>query len=548
MGNRLLSIAALIIIVAASWAAGVRETPVDLGNLFKNPDFRQKDSSGKPTGYQLEGSAEFAYPGNPRAEVADSAVALKSTGPSGAVWQIVPGIDSVKGKWYRFTFRGLPQQNFAVGSLYMRADFLGADGKTGYDSKEKQIYPLIEQARKDLAGNGIHKENGAETWQSYQLDFMLPFPQVHSLKLSVGFTDGTAAGAKRSEFFATDFSLMHIPDPPETLPANERPSPAIIPAYSRLIPIGGRWFYAAESGESSAPARFDYTNANRLLYKDAGYSAPFAGNTTAWLHKGNIDLNGKTVETDRLVQDNLVISFDSTSMILRTHGLPNHPTGYFPSRSRYDEFVGNPNTIAEAVATYYIPLEPKENPNHTVTTADNSNHALPMGPIGIAINGVVFYNPFDAGSQDATDLMDRCCGHPNQNGQYHYHKYPICVNSPWADEGQEHSPLIGFAFDGFPVYGPYVAKDLMAKDATGDQALNDFNGHSDPDRGWHYQVTPGKFPYLIGGYWGTEDPRDKHRGPPGGGMMGRNGRNGPPGGGPPGGGPPGGGFGPPPGN
>jgi hypothetical protein len=113
------------------------------------------------------------------------------------------------------------------------------------------------------------------------------------------------------------------------------------------------------------------------------------------------------------------------------------------------------------------------------------------------------------------------------------------VNSPWADEGKQHSPLIGFAFDGFPVYGPYVAKDLMAKDATGEQALNDFNIHNDKDRGWHYQVTPGKFPYIIGGYWGTEDPRDAQRGPRGG-MGGR-----PRGGGPPDGGPPGDGFGPP---
>jgi hypothetical protein len=169
-----------------------------------------------------------------------------------------------------------------------------------------------------------------------------------------------------------------------------------------------------------------------------------------------------------------------------------------------------------------------------------------MGPIGIAINGVVFFNPFDAQSTDATDLMDRCCGHPAPDGQYHYHKYPICVNSPWADEGKEHSPLIGFAFDGYPVYGPYVAKDLMAKDAPGDQGLNDFNGHTDADRGFHYQVTPGKFPYLIGGYWGTEDARDVHRGGPGGMAGGRGGRNGPPGGGGQGQGPPpGGGFGPP---
>jgi len=156
-----------------------------------------------------------------------------------------------------------------------------------------------------------------------------------------------------------------------------------------------------------------------------------------------------------------------------------------------------------------------------------------MGPIGVAINGVVFFNPFDAGSEDATNLMDRCCGHPNPDNQYHYHKYPICINSPWADEGQGHSPVLGWAFDGYPLYGPYETADVMAKDVTGDHALNAFNMHYDKARGWHYHVTPGKFPYLIGGFWGVEDARNTPR-------------RGGPGGGTPGGGPPPFGFPPPP--
>jgi hypothetical protein len=130
-----------------------------------------------------------------------------------------------------------------------------------------------------------------------------------------------------------------------------------------------------------------------------------------------------------------------------------------------------------------------------------------MGPIGIASNGVVFFNPFDAGMEDATDLMDRCCGHPSPDNRYHYHKYPVCVKSPFVDEGNEHSPLIGFAFDGFPIYGPYESKGHMAKDAT-DNSLNAFNVHYDEVRGWHYHVTPGRFPYIIGGYWGDLDRRN----------------------------------------
>ena len=31
------------------------------------------------------------------------------------------------------------------------------------------------------------------------------------------------------------------------------------------------------------------------------------------------------------------------------------------------------------------------------------------------------------------------------------------------------------------------------------------NGHSDDERGYHYHVTPGRFPYLLGGYAGVPE-------------------------------------------
>ena len=63
-------------------------------------------------------------------------------------------------------------------------------------------------------------------------------------------------------------------------------------------------------------------------------------------------------------------------------------------------------------AVYYLPLEPKRNEGSKAMDANNANRALNMGPVGIAINGVAFFNPFDAGMTDAHDIMDRCCGHP----------------------------------------------------------------------------------------------------------------------------------------
>ena len=73
----------------------------------------------------------------------------------------------------------------------------------------------------------------------------------------------------------------------------------------------------------------------------------------------------------------------------------------------------NPNYIQEKDRSYYFAFKPERNPDaKAMENEKNANRALPMGPIGIAVNGVVFFNPFDAGMEEAIDLMDRCCGHP----------------------------------------------------------------------------------------------------------------------------------------
>jgi hypothetical protein len=75
------------------------------------------------------------------------------------------------------------------------------------------------------------------------------------------------------------------------------------------------------------------------------------------------------------------------------------------------------------------------NPKAIAMDKTNANLALPMGAIGFAINGVAFFNPFDIDRTEAVNILDRCCGHPAPNNQYHYHKYPVCVKSPFVDDG-----------------------------------------------------------------------------------------------------------------
>ena len=420
----------------------------------------------------------------------------------GKVSWTVGGLTPTSPRWLRIRIRALVQDGFAVGddALFIKVDFAKDGGKNPLDGTAKSIYPQVERERKDLADAGTNRSLGLAAWRTYGIDIRLPFAEIDTLRVSVGYDGGSGKG-EASEFWLSEIDIAFIPDPTAFIPPIAKPAVAPI-ALKSLIKLGGRWYYDPRGDGPAIPARFDHTNADRIVYLTDRLEVPFGGNTSAWLRAGWRDRAGKTVEKDEFVPDNVVIRFTDKHLVMESKNLPNHPTGTFPDRTRFLD--GNPNIIREQARIWYLPLEPRVALRHVAMDANNSNSALPGGPIGVAVNGVVFFNPFDHmedGGKDAVWRLDRCCGHPNPNSEYHYHKYPVCVNTPWNDDGSAHSPLIGFAFDGFPVYGPYEAAGVLAKDSK-TNALNDFNLHVDSHRGPHYHVTPGKYPHIIGGYWG----------------------------------------------
>jgi hypothetical protein len=497
----------------ALWRVAPAAAPPE--GLVKNPRFTAHSADHKsPAHYSLTGDAAWSYCGWGN-EATDWGIAFRSNKSAGAVSQDVIGFESGVGKWYRFSVRGLAEKNFAVaeGGLYLKVDFFASKGTNSLDGVTRAIDSLVAHDRTDLAANGDKKRDGGAVWKTYAFDFRLPFAEIDQLRLTAGYRGGSATADKESAFFVTEFNLTPIGARVLSEPERQRGSSLAGARALTMIALGGRWYYEPVPGVTTKPAKLVIThdNAHRLFYMDGRLSTPFAGNMTAWLRKGYKDLNGKVVEKERFLPDNVVVEFaDDKYMTIHARNIPNHPTGQFPGK--WGPGGWDPHYIQEHNQTYRIPFNPKPNPNATVMKEDNSNRALPMGPIGVAINGVVFFNPFDADSSDATDVMDRCCGHPAPGNLYHYHKYPVCVKSPFVDEGEEHSPLIGWAFDGYPVYGPYESKRLMAKDDTA-HPLNGFNMHFDEERGWHYHVTPGKFPYIIGGYYGQTERRNTRRGP-----------------------------------
>ncbi|XP_033644384.1 uncharacterized protein LOC117304015 [Asterias rubens] len=181
------------------------------------------------------------------------------------------------------------------------------------------------------------------------------------------------------------------------------------------------------------------------------------------------------VEGNTGVSGTVAIATEGEFHIITSNGVPDHKTAEFPNND-------NPNDVTEQTIQWTIPVNP-------VAGATTS---LPMGPIGVAINGIPFFSPYTSDGLDAveTEVFDDCDGHPTQTGAYHYHKMPSsCVFD--VIEGQP-SSVIGVAFDGFLIYGPNDENGVTL--TSGD--LNDCHGRI-VDGKYRYHATS-DFPYTIG--------------------------------------------------
>lgn len=143
------------------------------------------------------------------------------------------------------------------------------------------------------------------------------------------------------------------------------------------------------------------------------------------------------------------VNYTSTDVYVTCTCIPGYDIG---------PWAGNPNTPANQNFCFKITRTPAEK------TGTKTNTGL--GHIGVWTNGVSIFNAKDAFSynnggiwnQDAYPnegiSFDDCLGHPAPNGEYHHHVNPRCLYDDQA--ATVHAPLIGYAFDGFPIYGAYA--------------------------------------------------------------------------------------------
>lgn len=213
-------------------------------------------------------------------------------------------------------------------------------------------------------------------------------------------------------------------------------------------------------------AAIDLSNA-ALPSPPRGSADALAGNAAIGAFK--LNLNGATGYSPEPTINSFVsqtltdvqgIWFDANYIYVKHTGVPSHEIG------RADG--NNPAYARDLNRTSRIP----RNPTVAGTTATGN------GGIGVMVNGALLFNPGDAMSYNNQNTWFRNAlsfegasfdvgpGHSAPNGgtpgestpgTYHYHVGPSALASQIdaGNTGAHHSPLLGFAFDGFPIYGPY---------------------------------------------------------------------------------------------
>ena len=174
------------------------------------------------------------------------------------------------------------------------------------------------------------------------------------------------------------------------------------------------------------------------------------------------------------------VQYSASWVYVSTKGIPAYITGPF--------LDGNPSLATSQNAIFKISLNPVQNTGNPINTNG--------GNIGIFINGVALFDYRDGISwKNSTNALaggplggmgdgvwnrdaipaekvgfDCAKGHPAM-GNYHHHQNPSAFNLDitvisnicdiYAADGlyainpTVHSPLIGYSYDGFPIYGAY---------------------------------------------------------------------------------------------
>lgn len=179
-----------------------------------------------------------------------------------------------------------------------------------------------------------------------------------------------------------------------------------------------------------------------------------------------------------------LVQYSTNNVYVHASGVPSYTIGPY--------LDGNPSNASNRAYVFRIPRNPMA---ETGTLTEPG-----LGQIGVWKNGVPMYNYADAQSYNNLGIWNRNAvvfeltgfdcnrGHSAPvfqggpppggtlvGGSYHHHQSPstfdqasvaisnVCNSYPssglYVPNASQHSPLLGYAFDGYPVYGAYAYAD-----------------------------------------------------------------------------------------
>jgi hypothetical protein len=167
-------------------------------------------------------------------------------------------------------------------------------------------------------------------------------------------------------------------------------------------------------------------------------------------------------------------SCDGDTVIVTSNGIPD-----------YTYIETSPGQPRDQDNTFVIPATP--------TIADTVTDIPLLGTAAVSLGGIQIFGPTEGTGGDVESLpgiLSDCGSHNGPSG-FHIHLILTsaetdCLFTP--DEVAAEPQLVGYAFDGFPIY-------------TG---IDQYNGRTDDDGNYAYYTTA-TFPYILGCYAGVVD-------------------------------------------
>lgn len=175
------------------------------------------------------------------------------------------------------------------------------------------------------------------------------------------------------------------------------------------------------------------------------------------------------VQNQRQLEGSLEISVNGETCSIKSNAVPNHD---FNATGRFI------TPLSTQDQNYQVSVNPTRNENPTPLSLQYDNAVflngvkldlMAAGCFGVGNGKIGCFKVstpyrYDPMSESAGFGADEHNAHTQPDGAYHYHGNPMAMFD--QDNPTEPSPVIGFAADGFPIFGSYIADGNTIRKAT----------------------------------------------------------------------------------